>query len=57
MFVIYCPHHRARVLLSPDNIEAIVNTCTAMELHWRCSCGETGVEHVGQAVALSVGAA
>jgi hypothetical protein len=46
MFAVYCPHHGARVLLSPDNIEAIVNSSSDLELHWRCSCGEAGVEHI-----------
>jgi hypothetical protein len=49
MFVINCPRHGGRILLSPDNIEALVNTCCDVELHWRCSCGATGVEHIDRA--------
>jgi hypothetical protein len=57
MFVVYCSQHGARVLLSPANIEAIVNGESGMELQWRCTCGATGVEHIDPASPLSFWAA
>jgi hypothetical protein len=53
MFAVYCPRHHAQVLLSPSDIEAIVNAPSALELHWRCSCGEAGVERIERASRLS----
>ena len=43
MFAVYCPGHRARVLLGPRSIDALVNTEDGVELHWRCRCGAHGV--------------
>jgi hypothetical protein len=43
MFDVYCPTHEARVLLGSRSIEALVNTDHGTELHWRCTCGTTGV--------------
>jgi hypothetical protein len=31
------------MLLFADNIEALTNLPTGTELHWRCTCGQTGV--------------
>jgi hypothetical protein len=44
MFVVYCPRHQARVLLSPDDITLVVSTVDGVELHWCCTCGESGVQ-------------
>jgi hypothetical protein len=44
MFSVECPRHGGRVLLFPDNIEMLVNTVSAIEIHWRCTCGEAGVQ-------------
>ncbi len=49
MFTVYCPSHCRRVLLFPDNIEALINHPDGIDLHWRCTCGQTGVEHMGPA--------
>jgi hypothetical protein len=43
MFDVYCPRHRSRVLLFSDNVSALVNRPDALELHWRCTCGHTGI--------------
>jgi hypothetical protein len=48
MFSVYCPHHRATVLLGPDNIDGIVNGPGGPELHWVCWCGERGVKVFGR---------
>jgi len=46
MFSIQCPRHGGRVLLFAENIEAVVNTASGVEIHWRCTCDETGIERV-----------
>jgi hypothetical protein len=43
MFDVYCPRHRARVLLGSRSIETFTNTSSGVVLHWRCRCGERGV--------------
>jgi len=48
MFSVECPRHGGRVLLFPDNIETLVNTVSAIEIHWRCTCGEAGVKIVAR---------
>jgi hypothetical protein len=48
MFLIYCPRHRARVLLSVDNITAVINHPDGIHLHWRCSCGEEGTQRTSR---------
>jgi hypothetical protein len=48
MFVVYCPRHRSRVLLFPDNIEELINQPEGIDMHWRCSCGESGLTHIHQ---------
>lgn len=48
MFAVYCSVHRSRVLMFPDNIESLVNSPTGVEIHWRCGCGQAGVEHLGR---------
>ncbi len=47
MFSVECPGHGGRVLLSPESIVALVWGIDGMEVHWRCTCGETGVWVVG----------
>ena len=49
MFDIYCPRHRARVLLGSRSIESIENTPGGIAVHWRCRCGETGTLTTGRA--------
>jgi len=46
MFSVHCPRHGTSVLLGPDQIVRIVNTALGIELHWRCWCGEVGVEPI-----------
>jgi hypothetical protein len=50
MFTTYCPGHRDRVLLFPENIERLVNRPDGIELHWRCTCGNVGRELIARAV-------
>jgi len=42
MFQVFCPDHRARVLLSPGCIEAIRNTDSGVVVEWRCWCDHRG---------------
>jgi hypothetical protein len=42
MFQVFCPDHRAQVLLSVGRIEAIRNTADGMVVEWRCWCGHRG---------------
>ncbi|HMC52185.1 MAG TPA: hypothetical protein VKI64_05440 [Acidimicrobiales bacterium] len=51
MFAVYCPLHRARVLLFSDNISALVNRLEGVELHWRCTCGHSGIRRTGRSAA------
>jgi hypothetical protein len=32
------------VLLFVDNIVEVINHADGIDLHWRCSCGEEGIE-------------
>jgi hypothetical protein len=48
MFDIYCPRHRARVLLGSRSIESVVNTDDGIVVHWRCRCGEHGAFVTGR---------
>ncbi len=43
MFSVECPCHRARVLLGPESIVALVSGDDGIEVHWRCTCGQMGV--------------
>jgi hypothetical protein len=43
VFSVYCPRHRRLVLLSPWDITDLCQRDGALEVHWRCSCGEQGV--------------
>jgi len=52
MFSVECPRHGGRVLLFPDNIEMLVNTVSAIEIHWRCTCGEAGVKTLARSGGL-----
>jgi hypothetical protein len=42
MFDVYCPGHRAHVLLDTSRIEAIRNTAEGPMVNWRCWCGTRG---------------
>lgn len=46
MFDITCPRHGHRVLLFGDQYR-LANTSHGIEVHWRCTCGSTGVETLG----------
>ena len=48
MFDVYCPGHRARILLGSRSIDALVNTDDGIELHWTCRCGTRGVQVTGR---------
>ncbi len=56
MFAVYCPAHRSRILMFADNIEALVNGPGGVEIHWRCGCGEVGVERANRAAKIVGGA-
>jgi hypothetical protein len=43
MFDVFCSGHQSSILLGPDNILVAVNRADGVDLHWRCSCGTTGV--------------
>ena len=43
MFSVDCPRHDARVLLGPEAILAVIPGPDGLELHWQCTCGQTGV--------------
>ena len=48
MFSVQCPRHNARVLLGPEAVVALLSPPDGgIEVHWRCSCGETGVWSTG----------
>jgi hypothetical protein len=49
MFDVYCPSHRADVLLDASRIEAIHNTARGPVVAWRCWCGARGVLRAGKA--------
>jgi hypothetical protein len=42
MFDVYCPGHRAQVLLDTSRIEAIHNRAEGPVVDWRCWCGVRG---------------
>jgi len=42
MFDVYCPGHRARVILDTSRIEAMHNTAEGPMVDWRCWCGARG---------------
>jgi hypothetical protein len=44
MFLVHCPRHQAQVLLFVDNIVEVINHADGIDLHWRCSCGEEGID-------------
>ena len=46
MFTVYCSSHGGQVLLGPDNIEALADDTSGRRLHWRCTCGQTGVKTI-----------
>ena len=47
MFSVDCPGHAARVLLGPEAIMALASGPDGMAVHWRCTCGQTGVWRTG----------
>jgi hypothetical protein len=49
MFDVYCPGHRADVLLDASRIEAIHNTAGGPVVAWRCWCGARGALRAGAA--------
>jgi hypothetical protein len=49
MFDVYCPGHRADVLLDGSRIEAIHNTARGPVVAWRCWCGARGALRAGTA--------
>jgi hypothetical protein len=51
MFEIYCPGHRAQVLLDTSRIEAMHNTAEGPQIAWRCWCGTRGSLRGGTASA------
>ena len=53
MFDVFCRRHASRVLLSTDNIEALLNRPDGLELHWHCWCGERGVRQVHKVTAAA----
>jgi hypothetical protein len=51
MFSVHCSGHGGQVLLDELSIERLANTPHGIEVHWRCSCGTSGVELLGAAAA------
>ncbi len=51
MFSVECAGHGGRVLLGPESIVALLSAPGGFELHWRCTCGRTGVLRTGSPVA------
>ena len=49
MFSVECARHGARVLLGPEAVVALVSGLDGIEVHWRCTCGHTGVWRTGAA--------
>jgi hypothetical protein len=49
MFDVYCPGHRADVLLDASRIVAIHNTARGPVVAWRCWCGTRGALRAGTA--------
>jgi hypothetical protein len=47
MLDVYCPGHRADVLLDASRIEAIHNTASGPVVAWRCWCGARGALRAG----------
>ena len=47
MFTVFCPRHRANVLLSQDAIVGLRGDDNGYEVQWRCHCGETGATLIG----------
>ncbi|MGH8993658.1 MAG: hypothetical protein ACRDZ7_19270 [Acidimicrobiia bacterium] len=43
MFAVWCPRHRARVLLSQESILALHATPQGMSIGYRCTCGYEGL--------------
>jgi hypothetical protein len=49
MVEVYCPGHRAQVLLDTSRIEGIHNTAKGPLVAWRCWCGARGAFRAGAA--------
>ena len=49
MFTVHCSGHGGQVLLDELSIVRLANTPRGIEVHWRCSCGTSGVEVLGAA--------
>ena len=47
VFSVDCPGHAARVLLGPEAIVALISGPDGMAVHWKCTCGRTGVWRTG----------
>lgn len=48
MFAVWCPCHRARVLLFPANILSLHDTGEGVRIRYRCTCGHEGDSPPGQ---------
>jgi hypothetical protein len=42
MFTVHCARHGTHVLLTWENIVAVVNGRDGIELEWECDCGQPG---------------
>lgn len=51
MFSVHCPGHGTRVLLWPNDVEALHNTPDGIVVWWRCHCGERGATLTGRSAA------
>jgi len=49
MFTVHCSGHGGQVLLDELSIVRLANTSNGIEVHWRCTCGTSGVEILGAA--------
>ena len=48
MFAVYCPRHRARVLLGHGAIQSVTNTAGGVVVQWECHCGAVGTMRTGR---------
>ena len=55
MIDVYCPRHRATVLLWPSNLRQVETVGDDVVVGWRCHCGQLGLTRVDRGPAIGVG--
>lgn len=48
MFSVHCETHGTEVLLTSEDIEALIGDEHGIVLHWRCRCGQRGALRTGR---------